>query len=51
MSFVEENNDNRENKPPLFFGFELGNGVVYVVVAILALIFVRQMAGVLQALN
>lgn len=38
-------------KPKTFFGMELGDGVVYTIVIILTLIFIRQVAVVLQALN
>jgi len=59
MGFDEENNDNRddrrdrndEKKTRSFFGLELSNGVTYTLVIILALIFIRQIFIVLQALN
>jgi hypothetical protein len=38
-------------KPKTFFGMELSDGVVYTIVIILTLIFIRQVAVVLQALN
>ncbi|NKB32278.1 MAG: hypothetical protein GKR91_04200 [Pseudomonadales bacterium] len=56
MSFDEENNDNETGsgdggKPKTFFGLELGDDVVYTVVIILTLIFIRQVMVVIQALN
>ena len=55
MSFDEENNDNDssggEGKPKTFFGMEIGDGVVYTIVVILTLIFIRQVMVVIQALN
>ncbi len=39
------------SKPKTFFGMELSDGVVYTIVIILTLIFIRQVAVVLQALN
>jgi hypothetical protein len=53
MSFDEENNNNDTDneKPKTFFGLELGDGVVYTVVIILTLIFIRQVSVVLEALN
>ncbi|MDD9891833.1 MAG: hypothetical protein OXU66_05360 [Gammaproteobacteria bacterium] len=56
MSFDEENNENDsgsndEGKPKTFFGLELGDGVVYTLVIILTLIFIRQVMVVIQALN
>ncbi len=51
MSFDEENNDTEEEKPKTFFGLELGDGVVYTVVIILTLIFIRQVYIVIAALN
>jgi hypothetical protein len=35
----------------MFFGLEMSDGVVYTVVVILTLIFIRQISIVLQALN
>lgn len=57
MSFDEENNDldsdsgSSGNKPKTFFGLELGDGVVYTIVVILTLIFIRQVVVLVQALN
>ena len=60
MSFDDENTDNQsssgdssggDNKPKTFFGMELSDGVVYTIVIILTLIFIRQVAVVLQALS
>lgn len=60
MSFDDENNDNQtsasdgsggSSKPKTFFGMELSDGVVYTIVIILTLIFIRQVAVVLQALS
>ena len=56
MSFDEENNENNtsessDKKPKTFFGLELSDGVVYTIVIILTLIFIRQVVVVLQALN
>lgn len=56
MSFDEENDentssDNNGNKPKTFFGLELGDSVVYTIVIILTLIFIRQVVVVIQALN
>lgn len=57
MSFDEENNDHGSdnessgNKPKTFFGLELGDGVVYTIVVILALIFIRQVVVLVQAIN
>ncbi len=59
MSFDDENNDNQTSasdgsggsKPKTFFGMELSDGVVYTIVIILTLIFIRQVAVVLQALS
>ncbi len=60
MSFDDENieessSSNKEsggaNKPKTFFGMELSDGVVYTVVIILTLIFIRQVVAVLQLLN
>lgn len=39
------------SKPKTFFGMELSDGVVYTIVIILTLVFIRQVAVVLQALN
>lgn len=54
MSFdEEENNESNEDsgKPKTFFGFELGDGVVYAIVIVLALVFIRQASVVISALN
>ena len=51
MSFDEESNDNNDSKPKTFFGLELSDGVVYTVVVILTLIFIRQVSIVLEALG
>lgn len=40
-----------EQKSKTFFGLELSDGVVYTIVIILTLIFIRQVAVVIQALN
>lgn len=37
-------NRNDSNKPKKFFGFEVSDTVTYIVVAILALIFIRQVS-------
>ena len=52
MGFDEENNDNenKEKKSRSFFGVELSDGVTYTIAIILALIFIRQIFIVLQAL-
>ena len=49
-SEVGGGSDNK-NKPKTFFGMELGDGVVYTIVIILTVIFIRQVVVVLQALN
>ena len=51
MSFDEENKDNKEKKPKSFFGIQLSDGVVYTIIVILTIIFIRQVSIVLQALN
>jgi len=60
MSFDDENIDsqsssedssNGSSKPKTFFGMELSDGVVYTIVIILTIIFIRQVAVVLQALS
>lgn len=59
MSFDEEENENtgpstdsgEKKKSRTFFGLELSDGVVYTIVIILTLIFIRQVSVVLQALN
>ncbi len=56
MSFDEdknqnENNQNEGKKSKTFFGLEISDGLVYTVVIILTLIFIRQISVVLQAIN
>ncbi|MFN3162011.1 MAG: hypothetical protein ACE37N_00570 [Pseudohongiellaceae bacterium] len=55
MGFDEDpQDDGGEDKKPkskTFFGLELSDGVVYTVVIILTLIFIRQVSVVIQALN
>jgi len=52
MSFDEDNNqDNEKKQGKTFFGLELSDGVVYTIVIILTLIFIRQVSIVVQALN
>ncbi|MBT3530770.1 MAG: hypothetical protein HOF74_09230 [Gammaproteobacteria bacterium] len=51
MSFDEDNNENKEKKSKTFFGLEMSDGVVYTVVVILTLIFIRQVSIVLDALG
>ena len=53
MSFDEENNEQSsgENKPKTFFGLELSDGVVYTIVVILTLVFIRQVVVLLQAIG
>ncbi|MFT4863795.1 MAG: tetrahydromethanopterin S-methyltransferase subunit G [Pseudohongiellaceae bacterium] len=53
MSFDEE--DHKESgdskgKLKTFFGFEIGDGIVYAIVIGLAVIFIRQVSVVLAAL-
>ena len=43
--------DKKQKKPKMFFGLEMSDGVVYTVVVILTLIFIRQVTIVWQALN
>jgi hypothetical protein len=53
MSFDEENNETTQSEKKqgkTFFGLELSDGVVYTIVIILALVFIRQAIIVLQAL-
>ena len=50
MGFDEENRENEAKKPISLFGLELNSAVVYTALAILTLIFIRQVAVVLQAL-
>ena len=40
MNFEED-----EEKPKTFFGLEMGDGVTYVIVFILAIIFIRQVSA------
>ena len=53
MSFheQEEEKDAEKSKPISFFGLELSNGVVYTILAILSLVFIRQITALLQTLN
>lgn len=60
MSFDDENFDDDADgggsgsggkKPKTFFGMELSDGVVYGIVIVLTIIFIRQVAVVLQALG
>lgn len=60
MSFDDDNFDDDANgggsdsggkKPKTFFGMELSDGVVYGIVIVLTIIFIRQVAVVLQALG
>ncbi len=59
MSFDEESNEvgssqggeSEKKKPKTFFGMELSDGVVYTIVVILTIIFIRQVSLVLQALS
>lgn len=53
MSFDDEDHNessNKDGKPKTFFGFEIGDGLVYGIVIVLALIFIRQVSVVLAAL-
>ncbi len=40
-----------ESQPKTFFGLELSDGVVYTIVIILTLVFIRQVSVVIQALS
>jgi len=40
-----------KKRPKTFFGLEMSDGVVYTLVVILSLVFIRQIVIVLQALN
>tara|TARA_B110000967_G_C18767410_1_gene501158 strand:- start:837 stop:1106 length:270 start_codon:yes stop_codon:yes gene_type:complete len=53
MSFDEEHDETEADagKHKTFFGLETGDGVVYAVVIILTLIFIRQVSVVIAALN
>lgn len=51
MSFEDDNDQGGAKKSTTFFGLELSDGVVYTVVVILTLIFIRQASIVVQALN
>lgn len=56
MSFDEENTKttasaSEGDKPKTFFGLQLSDGVVYTIVVILTLIFIRQVVVIFQALN
>lgn len=50
MGFDEEGKNSDDKKPISLFGLELSNGVVYTALAILTLIFIRQVTVVFQAL-
>jgi hypothetical protein len=59
MSFDDDNVDrdaisgdssSDSKKPKTFFGMELSDGMVYGIVIVLTIIFIRQVAAVLQAL-
>ena len=52
MGFDEEEQvkQSEDKKPIHLFGLELGNGAVYTFLAILTLVFIRQVYVVLQAL-
>lgn len=55
MGFEENSRPTPESGSPdkakTFFGLELSDGVVYSVVIILTVIFIRQVSIVIQALN
>ncbi len=56
MGFDDEDKQNedsgsKDKQAKTFFGLELSDGVVYTLVIILSLIFIRQISIVLQALN
>ncbi len=51
MSFDEENNDKPEKVSKSLFGLELSKPVVYIIVIVLTVIFIRQAVILLQALN
>lgn len=51
MSFDEENNDKQGKASKSLFGLELSNTVVYIIVIVLTVIFIRQAVILLQALN
>lgn len=36
--------DNQDNKPKKFFGMEVSDTVTYIIIVILAIIFIRQVA-------
>lgn len=36
--------DNQDNKPKKFFGMEVSDTVTYIIIAILTVIFIRQVA-------
>lgn len=50
MSFEDDNDRQHGKKSTTFFGLGLSDGVVYTIVIILALLFIRQVAVVIQAL-
>ena len=55
MGFEQNSSDTAdskdEKKAKTFFGLELGDGVVYTIVIILTVVFIRQVSIVIQALN
>lgn len=51
MSFDDDNNQDDNKKAKTFFGLEMSDGLVYTIVIILTLIFIRQISIVVQALN
>jgi hypothetical protein len=47
MSFDDDDQgsqDKTQNKSKKFFGLELGDGITYIIVIVLALIFIRQVS-------
>ena len=44
MSYDDGDQDGGEEKSKKFFGLELSDGVTYIIVVILALIFIRQVS-------
>ena len=38
------NHNNNEQKPKKFFGFEVGDSVIYIIVALWLIIFIRQVS-------
>ena len=58
MSFDEDNSKrptisdgDDQDKPKTFFGLEMSDGLVYTVVIVLTIIFVRQVSVMLEALG